>query len=300
MPRPRATWRRAARLRAVRCQRRRIVCHQSQGRCAEGGTLPADEIRDKLAQSTRNSSADTILRKWSPPIGRHRNRQRGAQGRRHSLAARGIRDEDATRARRSAFAPSSMMRQSTTTGSFWPRSCGSRAMRGCYRARRARECLQAAECEGARSPTTSRFCASSMMCCRARSKGSASFSAVRPSFCSIHDAGSTATRRFSPALPRTVSPRGGLVDTSGPVIRLQSLTPEDLYVLLGNVRHVFAAGDPAKHLVPDEALEQFMHHCEKKIGEAYFRTPRTTIKQFVELLNVRRAKSGHRLAGPHR
>jgi P-loop Domain of unknown function (DUF2791) len=80
--------------------------------------------------------------------------------------------------------------------------------------------------------------------------------------------------------------RGGLLDTSGPIIRLQSLTPEDLYVLLGNIRHVFAGGDASKHLVPDQALEQFMAHCEKKIGEAYFRTPRTTIKQFVDLLNV--------------
>jgi hypothetical protein len=80
--------------------------------------------------------------------------------------------------------------------------------------------------------------------------------------------------------------RGGLLDTSGPIIRLQSLTPEDLYVLLGNIRNVFAGGDASKHLVPDQALEQFMAHCEKKIGEAYFRTPRTTIKQFVDLLNV--------------
>jgi hypothetical protein len=80
--------------------------------------------------------------------------------------------------------------------------------------------------------------------------------------------------------------KAGLVDTSGPVIRLQNLTPEDLYVLLGNVRNVFAGGDPAKHLVPDDALEQFMVHCEKRIGEAYFRTPRTTIKQFVDLLNI--------------
>jgi BREX system ATP-binding protein BrxC/D len=80
--------------------------------------------------------------------------------------------------------------------------------------------------------------------------------------------------------------KGGLVDTSGPVIKLQSLTPEDLFVLLGNIRNVFAGGDPAKYLVPDEALEQFMHHCQKKIGDAYFRTPRTTVKQFIALLSV--------------
>jgi hypothetical protein len=80
--------------------------------------------------------------------------------------------------------------------------------------------------------------------------------------------------------------KDGLVDLSGPIIRLQSLSPEDLYVLLGNVRNVFAGGDSKKNLVPDEALEAFMVHCEKRIGEAYFRTPRTTIKQFVNLLNV--------------
>jgi hypothetical protein len=80
--------------------------------------------------------------------------------------------------------------------------------------------------------------------------------------------------------------KGGLVDTSGPIIRLQNLSPEDLYVLLGNIRHVFAGGDPKKHLVPDEALEGFMAHCEERIGEAYFRTPRTTIKQFVNLLSI--------------
>lgn len=80
--------------------------------------------------------------------------------------------------------------------------------------------------------------------------------------------------------------RDGLVDLSGPVIRLQSLTPEELYVLLGNLRNLQAGGDPAKHLVPDEAFGAFMEHCGQKIGEAYFRTPRNTIKAFLDLLAV--------------
>lgn len=80
--------------------------------------------------------------------------------------------------------------------------------------------------------------------------------------------------------------RDGLVDLSGPVIRLQSLTREDLFVLLGNLRHVFAGGDPARYLVPDEAFTAFMAHCEEKVGEAYFRTPRTTIKAFLDLLAI--------------
>lgn len=78
----------------------------------------------------------------------------------------------------------------------------------------------------------------------------------------------------------------GLIDLSGPVLRLQSLTPEDLLVLLGNLRSVFAGGDPAAHLVPDEALPLFMEYCNKRIGEAYFRTPRNTIKAFVQFLAV--------------
>ena len=80
--------------------------------------------------------------------------------------------------------------------------------------------------------------------------------------------------------------KGGLVDMSGPVIRLQSLSPEDLLILLSNIRHVAACGDEAKYLVPDEALEAFMAHCSQRIGEAYFRTPRNTIKSFVNLLAV--------------
>ena len=79
---------------------------------------------------------------------------------------------------------------------------------------------------------------------------------------------------------------GGLVDMTGPVLRLQSLTPEELLVLLGNIRAVFACDNAADFLVPDEALTAFMEHCNKRIGEAYFRTPRNTIKAFVQLLRV--------------
>jgi hypothetical protein len=78
----------------------------------------------------------------------------------------------------------------------------------------------------------------------------------------------------------------GRIDMTGPVLRLQSLSPEDLLVLLSNIRSVFAIGDPAAQLVPDEALTAFMEHCNRRIGEAYFRTPRNTIKAFVQLLAV--------------
>ncbi|KUM26339.1 ATP-binding protein [Mesorhizobium loti] len=89
----------------------------------------------------------------------------------------------------------------------------------------------------------------------------------------------------------------GLVDLSGPVLRLQSLTPEDLLILLSNIRGVFASGDPAKNLVPDEALPAFMEHCNKHVGDAYFRTPRNTIKAFVQFLAILEQNPGAEWAG---
>ena len=77
--------------------------------------------------------------------------------------------------------------------------------------------------------------------------------------------------------------REGLVDLSGPVIRLTNLTQEDLFVLLCNVRAVMQ-GDG--ETLPDEALEAFMAHCQERIGEAYFRTPRNTVTAFVNMLAV--------------
>lgn len=77
-----------------------------------------------------------------------------------------------------------------------------------------------------------------------------------------------------------------LVDYTGPVLRLSGLTQEDFYVLLTKLRNLFAGGEDSRFLVPDEALTAFMEHCSKRIGEAYFRTPRTTITAFVNLLSV--------------
>jgi hypothetical protein len=78
----------------------------------------------------------------------------------------------------------------------------------------------------------------------------------------------------------------GLIDLSGPIIRLSSLTPEDFYVLLQKVRHVYAFGEPEKYLVRDDGISAFMKHCSQRLGDNYFRTPRTTITSFVNVLAV--------------
>ena len=80
--------------------------------------------------------------------------------------------------------------------------------------------------------------------------------------------------------------RAGVIDYSSPTLHLASLTPEELFILLRNLRHVYASGETSAYLVPDEALMSFLHHCSKTIGDAYFRTPRNTIKAFLDMLSV--------------
>jgi hypothetical protein len=78
----------------------------------------------------------------------------------------------------------------------------------------------------------------------------------------------------------------GLKDFSGPVLRLQNLSPEDLFVLLGNIRHVHAFGDEKKYIVPDDALKAVLKKASETLGADYYKTPREIIRSFVGLLNV--------------
>jgi hypothetical protein len=80
--------------------------------------------------------------------------------------------------------------------------------------------------------------------------------------------------------------KSGLVDYTHPVMRLSSLSQEDFLVLLHKIHHVYAGGEESRYLLPESALTAFMTHCHQRVGEAYFRTPRTTITAFVNLLAV--------------
>jgi hypothetical protein len=77
-----------------------------------------------------------------------------------------------------------------------------------------------------------------------------------------------------------------VTDFTGPVIMLSGLTLEDFYVLLQNVRHVYASGEPDNYLIPDVGIHAFMSHCATTIGDNYFRTPRTAITSFINLLAI--------------
>lgn len=84
----------------------------------------------------------------------------------------------------------------------------------------------------------------------------------------------------------TYAEKMGVTDYASPALHLSKLTPEELYILLKNLRHVFAGGDPSSYLVPDKALESLLAHCHQNIGESYYRTPRSIIKAFLDMLSV--------------
>lgn len=84
----------------------------------------------------------------------------------------------------------------------------------------------------------------------------------------------------------TIAKQQGLTDLSGPVIRLQPLTPEDLFVLLRNIAVVHASGDLSKVLTPDEAIAAVLHKANETLGADFFRTPRDVVRTFVGLLNL--------------
>ena len=80
--------------------------------------------------------------------------------------------------------------------------------------------------------------------------------------------------------------KAGETDYSSPVIKLQNLRPEDVYVLLTNIRNVQAAGNADNYLIPDDGIRVYLEDCHNRMGAAFFQTPRDTVKDFVNLLNM--------------
>ena len=78
----------------------------------------------------------------------------------------------------------------------------------------------------------------------------------------------------------------GYVDYSGPIIKLQSLTNEELYLLLERVLEVHeAAFNWSSHLGEAELLA-FLQMSMNRIGAGEFMTPREMTKDFIGLLNI--------------
>ena len=91
----------------------------------------------------------------------------------------------------------------------------------------------------------------------------------------------------------------GLVDYSGPSCDWQISHPRTCTYCLANFATYSPRVTPLATWSLTRLSTSFMAHCADRVGDAYFRTPRTTIKEFVNLLACTRSESGRRVVGPH-
>lgn len=78
----------------------------------------------------------------------------------------------------------------------------------------------------------------------------------------------------------------GLQDFTGPVIKLSSLTAEEIFVLLQKIReiHQSQAANPVK--MTDQDIHAYMEETLRRMGAREFTTPRELVREFVNLLNL--------------
>lgn len=75
-------------------------------------------------------------------------------------------------------------------------------------------------------------------------------------------------------------------DFAGPVMRLSTLTNEEVFVLLQKVRDVHSQHYTIQTPIEDSALQQFMEGSLRRLGAKEFQTPRDVVRDFANLLNL--------------
>lgn len=78
----------------------------------------------------------------------------------------------------------------------------------------------------------------------------------------------------------------GLQDFTGPVIKLSSLTAEEIFVMLQKIReiHQNQAANPVK--MTDQDIHAYMEETLRRMGAREFTTPRELVREFVNLSNL--------------
>lgn len=80
--------------------------------------------------------------------------------------------------------------------------------------------------------------------------------------------------------------RNGLRDLSGPMLRLELLTPEEIFVLLQRVREIHALHYLYTSTVTDKQIELFLNEIRKRLGTEQLLTPREIVRDFIAVLNI--------------
>ena len=78
----------------------------------------------------------------------------------------------------------------------------------------------------------------------------------------------------------------GLQDFTGPVIKLSSLTAEEIFVLLQKIRDIHREQAVADIRMEDQDIHAYMEETLRRMGAREFTTPRELVREFVNLLNL--------------
>lgn len=80
----------------------------------------------------------------------------------------------------------------------------------------------------------------------------------------------------------------GMKDNSGPVIRLQVLTAEEIFVLLNRLQEVYICHHSLAPLLETEQLTKFMQEIASRLGAEHLLTPREVVRDFLAVLDILR------------
>lgn len=78
----------------------------------------------------------------------------------------------------------------------------------------------------------------------------------------------------------------GLQDFTGPVIKLSSLTAEEIFVLLQKIRDIYREQATQAIHMSDQDIHAYMEETLRRMGAREFTTPRELVREFVNLLNL--------------
>lgn len=81
-----------------------------------------------------------------------------------------------------------------------------------------------------------------------------------------------------------------LLTPSGPVIRLQVLSPEEIFVLLGKIQEIYSAHYSVPPFLSSEEIQAFLNEVSRRLGSREFLTPREVTRDFLALLDTLRLK----------
>lgn len=80
--------------------------------------------------------------------------------------------------------------------------------------------------------------------------------------------------------------KDGLADFSGPIIRLETLNNEEIYLLLEHLHDVFCAHNKLDSILTQEQMIAFMQMVANRIGAEKLLTPREVTRDFISLMNL--------------